>query len=87
MEEMREGRLAGIDRTRERVCVKGVKETERRYRERVWKEDQDRCMKLLTGSGLTSIKTPVFGYLKSTVLNIYVITIANLSRKISIGGQ
>ena len=62
MEEMREGRLAGIDRTRERVCEKGVKETERRYRERVWKEDQDRCMKLLTGSGVTSIKTPVFGY-------------------------
>lgn len=59
MEEMREGRRpAGIDGTRGRVCDnKGVKETEGRYGERVWKEDQGRCMKFLTENGITSTKT------------------------------
>lgn len=54
VEEMREGRrLAEIDGTRGRVCDKDVKETERRYGGRVWKEDQGRCM---TENDITSTK-------------------------------
>lgn len=55
VEEMREGRrLAEIDGTRGTVCDnKGIKETERRYGERVWKEDQGRCMT----ENITSTKT------------------------------
>lgn len=80
---MREGRrLAGIDGTRRSVCdSKHVKETGRRYGERVWKEDQGKCMKLLTEDDITSTKT---WFLTSTVLKIcIVITITNLSGKIS----
>ena len=83
------GGLVGTDWTRGKVCDKGIKEAERRYRERIWREGQKGCMKLLVVHSITSTNTPVFGYLrKSPVLKICIaITITNLPGKFSIGGQ
>lgn len=77
-------RLVGTDWTRGRVCEKGVKEAERRCRERVWWQGQEGCTKFLIENSITSTKTLIFGYsFEYSIKNLYYNQATSLPEKIS----